>query len=77
MNSLRHIAAISAVLVFISGCSLTPDYQRPEIETPAWREAQASQSAAIVADWWKEFGSDELDGLMARALEKSFFVKET
>ncbi len=71
MNSFRKFASISTALLLLAGCSMTPDYQRPEIETSAWREAQASQSAAIVADWWKEFGSDELDGLMARALENN------
>lgn len=68
MNSLRHIAAISAVLVFLSGCSLTPDYQRPDINASAWREVQISQNAEIAADWWTGFESAELNALMERAL---------
>ena len=71
MNSLRNIAAISAVLVFLSGCSLTPDYQRPEVETPAWREAQISQNAEIATDWWTNFESAELNALMQRSLENN------
>jgi multidrug efflux system outer membrane protein len=68
MNSLRHITAISAALVFLSACSLTPDYQRPEIETPAWQDAQSIQNAEIAADWWTNFESAELNALMKRAL---------
>lgn len=68
MNSFRCITAISAALVFLSGCSLTPDYQRPEIETPAWRDAQSIQNAEIAADWWTNFESAELNALMERAL---------
>lgn len=68
MNNFKHITALSAALVFLGGCSLTPDYQRPEVQTPAWREAQAMQNAKIAADWWTNFESTELNALMARAL---------
>lgn len=68
MNSFRRITVISAALVFLSGCSLTPDYQRPEIETPAWRDAQSIQNAEIAADWWTNFESVELNALIERAL---------
>lgn len=71
MNSLRHIVAISAALVFLSGCSLTPNYQRPEVEKPAWREAQISQNAEIATDWWTNFESAELNALMQRSLENN------
>lgn len=71
MNSLRNIAAISAALVFLGGCSLTPNYQRPEVETPAWREAQISQNAEIATDWWTNFESAELNALMQRSLENN------
>ena len=71
MNSFRSITAISAALVFLSGCSLTPDYQRPEIETPAWRDAQSIQNAEIAADWWTNFESAELNALIERALDNN------
>jgi outer membrane protein, multidrug efflux system len=71
MNSFRRIAAISAALVFLGGCSLTPDYQRPEVETHAWRDAQSSQNADIAADWWTNFESAELNALMERALRNN------
>lgn len=56
-------------MVFIlGGCSLTPDYNRPDVSTPAWRSAENSPTVQIAADWWKEFGSAELDMLMEQAL---------
>lgn len=63
--------SIFMLTLIISGCSLTPDYQRPEVETPAWREAQTSQNAAISADWWTGFESAELNALMRRALKNN------
>ncbi len=71
MIRLRHFAVVSAAFLFLAGCSMTPDYQRPEVGTPAWKGATSSQSAEIAADWWREFGSDELNALMARALENN------
>ncbi len=68
MNSFRKFVSISAALLALSGCSLTPDYQRPEIETPAWRDAKSTQNAGIAADWWEGFESAELNALMQRAL---------
>ena len=56
-------------MVFVlSGCSLTPDYNRPDVSTPAWRGAESSPTIQIAADWWQGFRSAELDMLMEQAL---------
>ncbi|MCB9990660.1 MAG: efflux transporter outer membrane subunit [Rhodospirillales bacterium] len=71
MIDFRHFAVLSASLLFLAGCSLTPDYQRPEINAPAWREDTLSQNSEISADWWREFGSEELNALMQKALAQN------
>lgn len=79
---LAIMAAIMALL--LPACSLTPDYQAPTIETPPWRalpqtEGRALDNAAldntengiandIRPEWWTDFGSDELNQLIKRAL---------
>lgn len=68
MNSFRKFASISTALLLLAGCSMTPDYQRPDINASAWREVQISQNAEIAADWWTGFESAELNALMERAL---------
>ncbi len=53
----------------LSGCSLVPNYERPTVDTPAgWSEADASKPTVIAKDWWKNFNSAELNGLMEQAL---------
>ena len=62
---------ISSILLaaLLSGCSLIPDYERPSTDTSAaFAEADASNPTAIARDWWKNFGSEELNALMAQAL---------
>lgn len=53
----------------LSGCSLIPNYDRPGTDTPAgWTEGDASSPTIIAKDWWKNFGSEELNTLMDQAL---------
>ncbi len=62
---------ISSVLLaaLLSGCSLIPDYERPEVNTPAgWSETGTANPTVIAKDWWKSFNSPELNALMAEAL---------
>ena len=57
---------ICLVLV-LSGCSLAPDYLRPEIPTPAWRGSESTQ-ALPNKEWWNQFGNDELNTLIQQSL---------
>jgi NodT family efflux transporter outer membrane factor (OMF) lipoprotein len=54
----------------LAGCDIGPDYVRPASEAPAtWRESDdgAANAAWPAADWWRGFGSPELDRLIAQA----------
>jgi NodT family efflux transporter outer membrane factor (OMF) lipoprotein len=64
-----------AVSAALTGCALTPTYQRPDVVVPASWTVDGSGSASadaaatkVSADWWTRYGSEELDQLMARAL---------
>ncbi len=70
-QSYKNAIATAAVILMLSGCSMIPDYQRPDVETPAWRSAQSIQNADITADWWTGFESEELNALMQRALDNN------
>ena len=63
------------VLLLAAGCSLTPEYRRPEFMPPGkWKNDalnKASVSTRISTDWWKQFGSAELDRLMVEALNNN------
>lgn len=77
----RHSLPIALAMVAIAcvnnGCTLGPDYVRPEADVPAGYRfsdltSQGSSSAtstlATVPAWWRTFGDAELDALVAEGL---------
>jgi outer membrane protein, multidrug efflux system len=58
------------VLIFSLGaCSMVPDYLRPSVDTgDVWKESAAS-SAPISDQWWKDYGSGQLQNLVPQALK--------
>lgn len=63
------------VAPLLAGCRLGPAYQRPTQDMPVAWSAPATDAPMPTADWWKGFGSAELDGLMADALAGSFDIE--
>ncbi|TAL73635.1 MAG: efflux transporter outer membrane subunit [Rhodanobacter sp.] len=83
---LRHTALALTLAGLLAGCMAGPDYVRPAAPTatgytatplPAHTASAAgavqafAPAAAPDAEWWRAFGSPELDGLVARALRDS------
>ncbi|TCS36301.1 NodT family efflux transporter outer membrane factor (OMF) lipoprotein [Paucimonas lemoignei] len=81
MNTSLKSTVLGAVMAsLLAGCAVGTPYQRPDVAMPAQWDgvvaAKASGSAAkdvadsatATADWWRQFGSAELDQLMERAL---------
>lgn len=64
----QNIIALILAVFLLTGCSLTPNYERPTISTPAWKGGEATSNAKIAVDWWKSFDSKELDMLIEQAL---------
>lgn len=69
---LKHLPI--ALLIFLVGCTVGPNYHRPSAPAaPEWKE-QPPWRAAIPQDsipkgsWWTIFGDDELNGYETRAL---------
>ncbi|MGE5202606.1 MAG: RND transporter, partial [Acidobacteriota bacterium] len=67
VTNLRRILT-SLALVALSGCTVGPDYQRPEVETPpAFKEADGWRLAAPQevsrAHWWSIYDDPVLDEL--------------
>jgi multidrug efflux system outer membrane protein len=61
-----RLLAAASVLALV-GCSVGPDYQRPETETPAAWRADQGPAAWPAADWWRGFASPQLDQFIAEA----------
>ena len=81
---IRYLVAV-ALLLLLAGCSVVPDYVRPELEAevpdkwaghtpePAVTMAEALPDSASLAGgswrWWESFGDTTLNGLVDDALE--------
>src|SRR5271154_5123019 len=65
----RTVWIAVTVALALGGCDLGPDYRHPGLEIPAaYRATQATAEAAWPStDWWRGFGSTELDALIDQA----------
>jgi outer membrane protein, multidrug efflux system len=57
----------------LTACSLTPEYQAPQINAPQqWQQAApATQDVHINADWWKQFNDEVLTQLVEESLRSN------
>lgn len=63
--------SLLASLLLLSGCALHEPIARPDLPLPStWAEA-APAADEISADWWRAFGSTELDALVQEAAAAS------
>ena len=61
------------IVLALSGCALTPPYQKPDVDTPAaFKEGQGEWIKAAPADalergpWWELFNDADLTGLASQ-----------
>ena len=63
---------VAALSLLLFGCSVGPDYKRPETPTPPNWLASPEPAAWPSAGWWHGFGSAKLDGYIAQAQSGNF-----
>ena len=57
---------------FFTACTLTPDYERPELDVPEdFRETAPPGETVANMDWWDLFEDEQLDELIRTALEEN------
>jgi multidrug efflux system outer membrane protein len=71
------IAVLGSVLLAITGCTVGPDYKRPEAQVPLkWASTRpATTQPAATALWWKNFKDPLLDSLIRRAVQGNLDLK--
>lgn len=68
---IRKIFILSFILLF-AGCTVGPDYQRPDIQAPTeWRFEDKEARTLINARWWEQFNDPVLNGLIETALNEN------
>jgi outer membrane protein, multidrug efflux system len=66
----------TCALLALAGCTLGPDYQRPDIKSPAAFQYEPKESAATADTlWWKQFQDPVLEQLIAEALQHNTNVQ--
>ena len=71
-------ACVLAVLAAVSfaGCTLGPNYVRPEVDTPtAWRIEYPKAAEVVNTKWWEQFGDPVLNELIETALRENRDVR--
>ena len=78
---MKRVSLASLGVLLVAGCTVGPDYQRPQIELPqAWRSGNAlpaSEQPEELANlaWWVQFEDPVLDALIAEALANNRDLK--
>ena len=70
--------ALSIIVLasLVAACSVGPDYERPEIETPdAWQYSFEEMADVANTAWWSGFNDPVLDQLVEQALESNLDVR--
>ncbi len=70
----RWLSALTATAIV--GCTVGPDYERPEVDMPeSWRFDYAEAAAAINTRWWEYFDDPVLTELIETALRENQDVR--
>ena len=78
---MRHsLAAIAAAAALLTGCTVGPNYRRPQVAVPTnFRAPQPlpEPQAASLADlkWWEVFQDPQLQELIRTALKQNYDVQ--
>ncbi|HEY6971847.1 MAG TPA: efflux transporter outer membrane subunit [Candidatus Angelobacter sp.] len=79
---MKKLIALPFVIAFVAGCSVGPNYKRPQIDAPPTYsgltpEEAAKTNAASLADqkWWEVFHDDQLQALIKTALQQNYDVQ--
>jgi multidrug efflux system outer membrane protein len=64
------------IALVLSGCMVGPDYEKPEVDTPAeWRYQVTDAADTVNTAWWKQFNDPVLDDLIEEALNNNKDVR--
>ena len=73
---MSKFAALTLALAGLAGCTLGPDYARPDIDTPAaWRIDDSANNDLINGKWWQQFEDPVLDALVETSLQGNLDVR--
>ena len=63
------------VVLFLTACAVGPDYERPSVLTDTAYAEKSDSTELISSEWWKGFGDEKLNDLMATALKANADIR--
>lgn len=73
-----HLGAIAAALIGLAGCTVGPDYVRPEVKTnasyasqPLLDQRDVAPAAPALDAWWQGFDDPELTRIIGRVMNQN------
>ena len=63
------------VILFLTACAVGPDYERPTVPTDTAYAEKSDFTELISSEWWKGFGDEKLNDLMATALKANADIR--
>ena len=73
---MRKRIIISALVLFIQGCMVGPDYRRPTVDMPQdWRLQEQEMRDLVDTQWWEQFDDPVLNDLIVIGLAENKDVK--
>lgn len=79
---MKNSAILSAVLIFVCGCTVGPNYKRPKVEVPPSYRGLTPEEAArndvnsfANEKWWEVFRDEKLQELIKTALQQNYDVR--
>jgi len=72
---LKRVLLILSIVIF-AGCSIGPNYQRPDIDAPqSWRISEKEVNTLVNTLWWEQFNDPILNSLIETALRNNRDIK--
>jgi outer membrane protein, multidrug efflux system len=78
----RRLITLSLITLFLSGCTVGPNYKRPSVNVPgAYRGDMPQEPAQAAAEslgdqkWWEVFQDKQLQDLIHTALQQNYDVR--
>ena len=71
------LGAAVVTLIGLAGCATAPAGSAPAATTvnvpSQWSESAIATQGVVAAEWWRDFGSNELDALIDQAYREKLY----
>jgi multidrug efflux system outer membrane protein len=72
MTNLRVLATGLLAALFLTGCTIGPDYMQPVVDSPSLWRVEVSKAADLSnTEWWHQFDDPALNALIDEALQNN------